>query len=80
MDDTHAYILMDCEGGYPVWAPGAGGNVPLVTVDLVYSPNQLSGALTLKWSYDLAWKENPQNNLNVFDPLEIKLLDDRWET
>ncbi len=34
VDNTHAYILTDCEGGYPVSAPGVGGNVPLVTVDL----------------------------------------------
>ena len=26
-DDTHAYILTDCEGGNPVLAPGVGGNV-----------------------------------------------------
>ena len=40
MDDTHAYILTDCEGGNPVSAPGVGGNVPLVTVDLVKSLNK----------------------------------------
>ncbi len=34
VDDTHAYILTDCEGGNPVSAPGVGGNKPLVTVDL----------------------------------------------
>ena len=34
MDDTHAYILTDCEGGNPVSAPGVAGNVPLVAVDL----------------------------------------------
>ena len=33
MDDTHAYILMDCEGGNPVSAQGVGGNVPMVTVE-----------------------------------------------
>ncbi len=26
--------LMNCEGGNPVSAPGVGGNVPLVAVDL----------------------------------------------
>ena len=26
MDDTKAYIHMDCKGGNPVSAPGAGGN------------------------------------------------------
>ena len=33
---THAqvHILRDYEGGNPVSAPGVGGNVPLVTVDL----------------------------------------------
>ena len=34
MDDTHAYILIDCEGPNPVSAPGVGGNVPLVEFDL----------------------------------------------
>ena len=34
MDDTHAYILMNCKGGESVSAPGVGGNMPLVTVDL----------------------------------------------
>ena len=34
VDDTHAYIFTDCEVGNPVSAPGVGGNVPLVTVDL----------------------------------------------
>ncbi len=34
VDDTHAYILKDCEGGNPVSAPGVGGNVPLVSIDL----------------------------------------------
>ena len=32
-----------------VSAPGEGGNMPLVAVDLGCSPNQLSVALTLKW-------------------------------
>ncbi len=41
VDDTHAYILMDCEGGNPVSAPGVGGNVPLVTVDLGGQPKSL---------------------------------------
>ncbi len=49
VDDTHAYILTDCEGGNPVSAPGVGGNMPLLTVNLVDSQNQLSVALTLKW-------------------------------
>ena len=26
VDDTHAYILLDGEGGNPVSAPGVGGN------------------------------------------------------
>ena len=34
MDDTHAYIFMDCEGGNDVSAIGVGANEPLVTVDL----------------------------------------------
>ena len=34
VDDTHAYILMDCNGGNPVSAPGVGGYMPLVAVDL----------------------------------------------
>ena len=28
MDDTKAYICMDCKGGNPVSAPGVGGNDP----------------------------------------------------
>ena len=28
MDDTQAYICMDCEGGNPVSASGVGGNDP----------------------------------------------------
>ncbi len=28
MDDTQAYIRMDCKGGNPVSAPGVGGNGP----------------------------------------------------
>ncbi len=38
VDDTHAYILTDCEGGNPVSAPGVGGNVGLVAVDLGRQP------------------------------------------
>ncbi len=38
VDDTHAYILTDCEGGNHVSARGVGGNVPLVTVDLGRQP------------------------------------------
>ena len=34
VDDTHDYILTDCEGGNPVSAPAVSGKVPLVTVDL----------------------------------------------
>ncbi len=34
VDDTHAYTLTERKGFYPVSAPGEGGNVPLVTVDL----------------------------------------------
>ena len=34
MDDTHAYILAKCERGSPVSAPGVGGIMSLVTVDL----------------------------------------------
>ncbi len=41
LDDTHAYILTDCEGGNPVSAPGVGGNVPLVTVDLGRQPKSV---------------------------------------
>ena len=43
VDDTHAYILMECEGGNL----GVRGNVLLVAVGLV-SPNQSNLALTLK--------------------------------
>ena len=32
VDDTHAYMFMDCEGGNRVSAPGVGGNMPLVAV------------------------------------------------
>ena len=32
MDDTHAYILKDREGGNPVSALGVGGYGPLVIV------------------------------------------------
>ena len=34
VDDTHAYIHMDFEGGNPVSAPGVGSDVPLVAVAL----------------------------------------------
>ena len=34
MDNALAYIFTDCEGGNPVSAPGVGGTVSLVTVDL----------------------------------------------
>ena len=34
VDDTHAYILTDCEGDNPVRAPGVGGNVPPVVIGL----------------------------------------------
>ena len=40
VDDTQTYILTDCEGGNSVSAPGVGGNVPLVAVDLVKSLNK----------------------------------------
>ncbi len=39
--DTHAYILMDCKGGNPISAPGVGGNVPPVTVDLGRQPKSV---------------------------------------
>lgn len=38
VDDTHAYIFMECQGGNPV----LGGNVSLVAVDRVDSPNQFN--------------------------------------
>ncbi len=41
VDDTHADFLTDCEGGNPVSAPGVGGNVPLVTVDLGQQPKSV---------------------------------------
>ena len=41
VDDTHAYILTDCEGGNPVSAPGVGGNVPLMAVDLGQQPTSV---------------------------------------
>ena len=47
--DNKAYILMDCEVGNPVSAPGVGGKVPLVTVDLGRQKS-VSVALTWKWS------------------------------
>ena len=50
MADTQTYICMDCKGGNPVSAPGVGAYMPLVTRDLGATPNQLSVALTLKWS------------------------------
>ena len=34
VDDTLAYILMDCEGGNPVSAPGVVDGVSLVAVGL----------------------------------------------
>ena len=42
VDDTHAYIHLDCQGGNPVSAPGVGSNVPLVSVDLVDSPKSVT--------------------------------------
>ena len=33
MDDTQAYIRMDCKGGNPVSALGVGGNGPWKKVD-----------------------------------------------
>ena len=38
VDDTHAYILTDEEGS-PVSAPGVGGYVLLVAVDLGRQPS-----------------------------------------
>ena len=49
VDDTHAYILMECEGCNPVSAPEVGGKVPRWQLIWVDSPNQLSVALSLKW-------------------------------
>ena len=44
VDDTHAYILTEYEGGNPDSAKGVGG-----IVSLIKQLNQLSIALTLKW-------------------------------
>ncbi len=41
VDDTLAYILMDCEAGNPVYAIGVSGNVPLVAVDLGRQPKSV---------------------------------------
>ena len=38
VDDTHTYILRDCERGNPVSVPGVGGNTALVTVDFGRQP------------------------------------------
>ena len=35
VEDSHAQILTYCKAGDPVSAPGVGGNMPLVAVDLV---------------------------------------------
>jgi hypothetical protein len=52
VDDTHAYILTDCDGGNPVSAPGVGDNMPLVAVVLGRWTNlvKVSVALTLQGS------------------------------
>ena len=40
VDDTHAYILMYCEGNNPVSALGVGGKVGLTAqISEVYSPH-----------------------------------------
>ena len=42
MDDTHAYILTDCEGGVTLFQlQGVGGNVPHVVVDLGRQPKSV---------------------------------------
>ena len=41
MDDTHAYILTDCEWVNHLSALGVGGNLPLVTVDLGGQPKSV---------------------------------------
>ena len=41
MDDSHEYILTDCEGGNPVSHLGVGGNVSLVKVDLGWLPKSI---------------------------------------
>ena len=38
MVESHSYNLTECEGGYPVIAPGVGGNLPIVAVDLGGQP------------------------------------------
>ena len=48
IDDSHAYILMDREGGNLVSVPGVAGNMSLGKIELTDSPNQLTAALTLK--------------------------------
>ncbi len=45
MEDTHAYILMDCEGVDEVHV---GGNAPLVTVDLGQQPKSVKCSPHLK--------------------------------
>ncbi len=41
VDDIHAYIFMDYEVGNSVSAPGVGGNVPLVAVDMGQQPKSV---------------------------------------
>ena len=53
--------------GNPVSAPGVGVNMPLVTVDLLDIPNQLSVAINLKWpsgllSWAMSQKKREQRN------------------
>ena len=47
MDDTHAYILMDCEGDNPISDPGVGGRMSLVAVDFVRQPKSIKCSLEL---------------------------------
>ena len=41
MDDTHACIPTDCEGGNSTSAIGVGDNMPLVAVDLGRQPESV---------------------------------------
>ena len=48
VDDTHAYILTNCDRGNSVSAPGVGGKVPLMTLDLGRQPKSFKCSPHLK--------------------------------
>ncbi len=73
MDDTLAYILTDCEDGNPVSAPGVGGNMPLLTVDLGQQPKSVKCSPHLEVAISLVgWVISHKKNITFKKKKMIK--------